>query len=217
MTNEQRILDAAQFCFAEEGYANTSLPAVAARASVALEVLYQHFRSKRTLFLAASDHAETFVCHHLRSAASTQPTFAAGVEAALDEVCRLSREAPLVVRFFGTVGAELARIAELRAARSDRWPNCRAFVTELLETGEANGELASADRLMAADTLTALFEGLLQVGSLLPFTQSGAAEGYKRLITGTLLQGVPHPRQGGVRDPEENNDARTEREIPAPG
>ena len=46
------ILDAARSAFADTGYHETSLDAVAERAGVSKALLYEHFRSKRELFVA---------------------------------------------------------------------------------------------------------------------------------------------------------------------
>ena len=46
------ILDAARSAFADAGYHETSLDAVAARAGVSKGLLYEHFSSKRELYLA---------------------------------------------------------------------------------------------------------------------------------------------------------------------
>lgn len=44
------ILDAAQSCFLEHGYANTSMDMVAARATVSKATIYAHFQNKDELF-----------------------------------------------------------------------------------------------------------------------------------------------------------------------
>jgi AcrR family transcriptional regulator len=187
-SDERRILEAARVCFAESGYVHTSVLEVAARADVAPDVPYRRFRSKRALFLSVFDEVERFVYGSLRSVARTQLTFVTGVEASLNEVCRLSQVAPSEVRFIGTVGAELAHVADLRAARSDYWPARSAFVSELIEVGERTGELACADRLVVADTITAMLDGLWQINVLLPNAQSGAVEGFIQLLSGALLR-----------------------------
>ncbi len=46
-----QLVDAAMSVFASEGYQKTTMDAVAARAGVTKPVLYQHFPSKRDLFL----------------------------------------------------------------------------------------------------------------------------------------------------------------------
>lgn len=57
------ILDAAQACFLEHGFANTSMDMVATTASVSKATIYAHFQSKDELFGAiiqrrCDDHAE---------------------------------------------------------------------------------------------------------------------------------------------------------------
>lgn len=46
----QRIVDAARGCFAEQGFAGTTVEAIAARASVSNGLLYKHFQGKEHLF-----------------------------------------------------------------------------------------------------------------------------------------------------------------------
>ena len=51
------VLDAAAALFAEQGWAKTTLAAVAERAGVAIETIYSGFKSKRGLLRAATDAA----------------------------------------------------------------------------------------------------------------------------------------------------------------
>lgn len=44
------ILDAAQMCFAEQGFSKTSMDSIAARAGVSKATIYAHFQSKDELF-----------------------------------------------------------------------------------------------------------------------------------------------------------------------
>ena len=48
----EAILDAARYAFAERGYHETSLDSVAERAGVSKALLYEHFSSKRELYVA---------------------------------------------------------------------------------------------------------------------------------------------------------------------
>jgi AcrR family transcriptional regulator len=56
---ERQILDAAVAVFAERGYANASMDAVAERVGVTKPVLYTHFGSKEGLLLACVSRART--------------------------------------------------------------------------------------------------------------------------------------------------------------
>ena len=56
------ILDAARSAFAEGGFHQTSLDAVAERAGVSKALIYEHFDSKRALYLAMLEmHVEELV------------------------------------------------------------------------------------------------------------------------------------------------------------
>ena len=63
------LLDAAQVVFLTEGYAGTSMQAVAARAGVSKMTLYRHFKDKEQLFLAMFFEQ----CMRSRDPATVQP------------------------------------------------------------------------------------------------------------------------------------------------
>ena len=52
----QRIVDAARACFAEHGFAATTVEAIALRAEVSNGLLYKHFQGKEHLFQAVLDY-----------------------------------------------------------------------------------------------------------------------------------------------------------------
>ena len=53
MAKRQAILEAAKILFLSNGYANTSMDAVALEAGVSKLTVYSHFTDKETLFTAA--------------------------------------------------------------------------------------------------------------------------------------------------------------------
>src|SRR5690242_4314439 len=79
------ILDAARSAFADAGYHETSLDAVAARAGVSKGLLYEHFSSKRELYLAMLEmHVHELVERISGAVAGAEPGEArmqAGLEA----------------------------------------------------------------------------------------------------------------------------------------
>jgi AcrR family transcriptional regulator len=81
----EAILDAARGAFAESGYHETSLEAVAERAGVSKALLYEHFRSKRELFVAMLEmHVHELIERITGAVASAEPGEArlrAGLEA----------------------------------------------------------------------------------------------------------------------------------------
>ncbi|MGH2957500.1 MAG: TetR/AcrR family transcriptional regulator [Solirubrobacterales bacterium] len=79
------ILEAAREAFAERGFHQTSLDAVAERAGVSKALLYEHFRSKRELFAAMLEmHVHELIERINRAVAAAEPGEArlrAGLEA----------------------------------------------------------------------------------------------------------------------------------------
>jgi AcrR family transcriptional regulator len=79
------ILDAARTAFAERGFHQTSLDAVAEQAGVSKALLYEHFASKRELFAAMLEmHVEELVDRINRAVTSAdpgEPRLRAGLEA----------------------------------------------------------------------------------------------------------------------------------------
>src|SRR5262249_9869808 len=68
------ILDAARFAFADRGFHQTSLDAVAERAGISKALLYEHFASKRELFGAMLEmHVEELVRRITTAGASAEP------------------------------------------------------------------------------------------------------------------------------------------------
>jgi len=79
------ILDAARYAFAERGYHETSRDAVAERAGVSKALLYEHFSSKRELYVAMLEmHVHELVGRIAGAVAAAEPGEArmlAGLEA----------------------------------------------------------------------------------------------------------------------------------------
>ena len=79
------ILDAARYAFAERGYHETSLDSVAERAGVSKALLYEHFSSKRELYVAMLEmHVHELVERIAGAVAGAEPGEArmrAGIEA----------------------------------------------------------------------------------------------------------------------------------------
>ena len=84
------ILDAARSAFADAGYHETSLDAVAERAGVSKALLYEHFSSKRELYVAMLEmHVHELVERISGAVAAADPGEArmlAGIEAFFDFV-----------------------------------------------------------------------------------------------------------------------------------
>lgn len=69
-----KILAAAVRAFAREGYDNTSMDVIAARAQITKPVLYDHFRSKQALFLAVLESIRDGLIAQGRQIVETEST-----------------------------------------------------------------------------------------------------------------------------------------------
>jgi AcrR family transcriptional regulator len=183
----ERILFAARECFAEAGYAAASTHMVASRVGLTTGALYHHFGSKRELYLAVFAEVEQLVDERFRSVAKSRTTFAAKVEAILDETVRLNTTDPAVAGFALSVTGDVARHPDLREAFTSAWARRDFFFGEVVDAGIDSGELAAADRNVVLDTLTTLVTGLLVISNGIPAAQARAVEGAKRLLAGTLI------------------------------
>src|SRR5579859_1234809 len=71
-----KILDAAEASFAEQGFTNTQLDEVAARAGCSRGGIYAHYASKEDLFLALMEHRVytkfTVVCNEMEGEADAK-------------------------------------------------------------------------------------------------------------------------------------------------
>lgn len=186
-STQQRILTAARACYAETEYAETGLEAVAVLAGLGTEAILEHFSGRRDLFLAAVDQGETTFCERLRAVAAGEDGHAARVAAMLDEIVRLNAVDPTLIRFLQAVAADVSRCGELREAIGDPRARREALFRELVEVAIAAGELAASDLDTVVNMINAMTAGLIVTGSLMPEAQARAAEGLKRLLSGTLL------------------------------
>jgi hypothetical protein len=90
----------------------------------------------------------------------TDESFVAGIDGLLDEILYLG----------------LSDRAEITT-----------LLLDLIDRGIDHGEVRSADRLLVFDTFVTWFDGLRTMVDLRPETQPLAVEGFKRLLTGSLL------------------------------
>jgi AcrR family transcriptional regulator len=80
----EALLDSAAACFLEQGFAATSLDAVAKRARVTKGAIYHHFASKRDLFEAVLVRQEERSARTVAQAGAAAPDAWSGVVAAFD-------------------------------------------------------------------------------------------------------------------------------------
>lgn len=134
----QRIVDAARACFAEHGFAATTVEAIALRAEVSNGLLYKHFQGKEHLFQAVvtdivRDWVRALVPDEAAGLTPTQKLeamFRSSVE-----FCRTNPLLPAVLS--GDKRFELARIGNPDRGRVHAH---RQLIASVLADGIAKGE-----------------------------------------------------------------------------
>ncbi|MFZ0919989.1 MAG: helix-turn-helix domain-containing protein [Candidatus Dormiibacterota bacterium] len=184
-----RILDAAGELFAEGGYAATTIDAVAARASVAVDTVYAVFGTKRGLLSALIDHRV------MGSAEGSDVLAGEGPRAlqtmtdreemiaafAADIAARIERVRPIddVMRGAAAIDPD---IAELRARMQENRFNKLRYVVELLAAiGPLRGGVDVDDAAAIVWTLTSP-----EVNRLLRDDRGWSTQRYEQWLSTTL-------------------------------
>ena len=184
-----RILDAAGELFAEGGYAATTIDAVAARASVAVDTVYAVFGTKRALLSALIDHRV------MGSAEGSDVLAGEGPRAlqtmtdreemiaafAADIAARIERVRPIddVMRGAAAIDPD---IAELRARMQENRFNKLRYVVELLAAiGPLRGGVDVDDAAAIVWTLTSP-----EVNRLLRDDRGWSTQRYEQWLSTTL-------------------------------
>jgi len=161
-STRERILNAAERLFAEQGYGNVSMPAIAAAAGITAGAIYKHFESKDELFF--------HVVHRAVHASQAAP--AAGEP---------NRDLPRLIARYTTErlkrGRQLA--VEMHYA-SAKHPKIRRLLRRSLEhdiaqiardiaAAQAEGRIdPTVDPMLQASAVMAFLMGLMHMETLLP-------------------------------------------------
>jgi AcrR family transcriptional regulator len=186
----QQVLDAALRIFAQAGYNDAAVDAIAQASNTSKGGLYFHFPSKQALFLALLDEASAALLRNVREAMAAEADPIARGDAALREVLRQFGNHRLLARLLlvEAVGAGpefRERLQRLHSAFAELIAGC-------LDDAVAAGQLP------ALDTLTAGYAWFGAVNQLvLRWLDTGTPQrledSYPTLRT-LLLFGVTGPR-----------------------
>lgn len=146
------ILDAAQTCFLELGYASTSMDMVAARAGVSKATIYAHFAGKDELFGA-------IICRRcddgIEGLGAVQPAEGLAAREVLTAIARYlvnMLTAPEVIAIYRLVVAESPRHPDLARVYYEQGPlRGKQRIAEVLAGLAARGELDIADPWQVTD------------------------------------------------------------------
>ncbi len=161
----EKILKAAKRLFTDQGFAATSMDAVAARANVGKATVYSHFKSKDELFRAVINAEAVQPLGALESANGEdfEVTLCRFAEHAFDVVL-----SPTNIATFRAVAAEASRSANLGQIFYENGPvvlidALAAFLGKAME----QGQIRTADARLAATQFLGLLCSDLQVRALL--------------------------------------------------
>ncbi len=134
----QRIVDAARACFADQGFAGTTVETIAGRASVSNGLLYKHFQGKEHLFqVVVADIVRDWV-RALVPAEAEGLTPTQKLEAMFRRSVAFCRTNPLLPAVLsGDKRFELARIGSPNRGRVHAH---RQLIANVLADGIAKGE-----------------------------------------------------------------------------
>ena len=157
---DQTIREAAAATFAEFGYADTSMEAIARAAGVTRRSLYARYPDKRAVFVDVIPWAMTKFDHR----ESIDAIVGDDVESTLQNVARacLARAVrPETVRLKRMALSEAASFPEFNvSAESMMWAGRQRAVTEVLQHYADQGELDLGDIELAAEHFLAMVEAV---------------------------------------------------------
>jgi AcrR family transcriptional regulator len=163
--NAERILTAAEECFARYGFQKTSMEDIAREAGMSRRSVYRHFPDKAALFNeVAGARALIFLEEIMRRTAELE-----GLSAQIEEVARLTnrfvREDPISAALRLADPDSLARMVSTEAR--ELLTMAMNAIVPLIETAREHGEVrADLDILRAAEWITRMVFSLIATPSV---------------------------------------------------
>lgn len=156
----RRIMEAAQLCFAEHGYRETSNRTIAEVANLTTGTIYHYFHSKRDLFLSIHRETQEDIQRRFQPILESEMTLSQSMSAFLRLSLQLYIERPHYHKFNAVVRTEALRNPEIAEARVDReW---RKLYREFAERAVRNGEIDRKDMRALQAVLGAIILGTTQ-------------------------------------------------------
>jgi AcrR family transcriptional regulator len=190
----ERILTAAQKCFALRGYDKTTNKDIADEAGITAGALYYYFVSKRELFAALLAEHGALVVSELAAAAAQHDTVVNKVCAIFDRAAVMHRDDPYIARFMAVAPIEVSRHADEFITPAESHPHGTRDLRDLFQTivrdGQVRGEIpAIADSVAVANMFVAVALGINQFAGLYSDREAHRAvvEAFKGLVRDQLL------------------------------
>ncbi|HHS98099.1 MAG TPA: TetR/AcrR family transcriptional regulator [Chloroflexi bacterium] len=164
----ERILEAAEVCFARNGYDGTGVAEICQRAGVTKGGFYHHFPSKQALFLELLERwLETLdeQLAGLRAEAGSVPETLSMMAGMAGRILEEGRgRLPMFLEFW----SQAARDPAIWRRTIAPYRRYRAFFTGLIESGIAEGTLRPVDPEAVAGVLVSLAVGVMMQGLMDP-------------------------------------------------
>ncbi len=157
----ERILAAAEECFARQGYEATSVAEICQQAGVSKGAFFHYFPTKQAVFLELlerwlADLGENLAA--LRARASSVPEGLMWMAETAQQVFEMARgKLPIFLEFL----SQAARDPRVWQASISPYRRYRAFFSGMMEAGIAEGSLRRVDPEAAANALLSMAIGLV--------------------------------------------------------
>ena len=163
-----RILEVAEECFAQKGYATTGIAEICQRAGVSKGAFYHHFPSKQALFLTLLNRWLGATERQLEASRSGATGALEGLLGTIDTAETIfqgkGEQLPILLEFW----AEARKDPVIWEAAMAPLHHYRQFFAEMIEKGIAEGSLRADVAENAATVMVSLALGLLLQGMLDP-------------------------------------------------
>ncbi|WP_316166524.1 TetR/AcrR family transcriptional regulator [Bradyrhizobium sp. SZCCHNRI2009] len=181
------ILQAAEACFARQGFHQTTIADVIAQSGLSAGCIYGHFASKEELIQAIGEHRHARDAALLATAREISDPLEALRAIARALLADMQKEEGLRHRRIALqLWAEALRDDDIRAQVTDGVRKPAVLITELLQRGQRLGVIdRSVHPRSMARTIVAMFQGfVLQRLWGEPFSSSEAMAAFETLLTG---------------------------------
>jgi TetR/AcrR family transcriptional repressor of mexJK operon len=207
---QPQVLDAAVELFLANGFDQTSMDAIAARAGVSKSTVYAHYADKVALFRAVVERSAVSLALELDH---TRLLVTDDAEAKLTQIILNVLEAttaPEFLAFLRVIITENTRQPDLaRAVQGAGYPDVIGLIAEALEEQAANRGYSLSDPRMFATLLLRMAVSSPQIDSLLfaKFRPTPSLlEAHARWVLTVFLRGIePRERGGGAVAPPDSS------------
>jgi TetR/AcrR family transcriptional regulator, mexJK operon transcriptional repressor len=177
------MIEAAKALFFEQGFAATSIEAIAELAGVSKVTLYGHFGTKAALFeavvLSVTERMESASAQFLNAPAPLREKLQAFGEILLNELM-----SPDLMKFDQNLAGELSAHPEMARRFFAAGPGrSRERLIKILTSAQAAGELHLDDPVLAANDLLGLWQSFASAETRFCMVELPDADGIKKRVT----------------------------------